>query len=137
MVLIQKYSIILKSNLLRLLILFAVLSFSTQVNAQVGIGTSTPKGALDIQSNNQGLVVPRVVQLSDVTDGNGNSAVNASIVYVTTTDSFCFRVNEKWFCIEEDGNGDPILVNNSAMGSLVQNPVIQETQQDSTTTKKN
>jgi len=99
--------------------LLFLLSFESQ--AQIGIGTKSPKGALDVQSSDQGLIVPRVANLSDVTDGHGNPAVNASIVYVTSTDSFCFRVNNKWFCIEEDSNGNPTLSENIPVQTTGQN----------------
>lgn len=42
-----------------------LLLFSTTVFGQVGIGTNTPKGALDINSTNAGLVYP-VVNLVDI-----------------------------------------------------------------------
>lgn len=80
--------------------------------AQVGIGTTDPKGSLDVTSiNNTGLVLPRVTSIEDVTDGNGNAPVNGTMVYDLSRNTTCFYQNNSWICISEDGNGNPILTN--------------------------
>lgn len=54
--------------------------------AQVGIGTTTPNGALDIQSSNNGLVIPRV-QLTSIADNvtvvnpNASPLLTSTLVY--------------------------------------------------------
>lgn len=58
--------------------------------AQVGIGTTTPEGALDVSSNNSGVVVPRVAltsktDLITVVNPQGGNVVNGTLVWNTTT----------------------------------------------------
>lgn len=66
------------------------LCFSTSIiSGQVGIGTATPEGALDLESTTTGLVFPRVT-LSSVTDDttvtnpNGGVLAIGTAVYNTT-----------------------------------------------------
>jgi hypothetical protein len=89
-----------KSNPLLLVLLFisSLASF-----AQVGINTTSPKGALDIVSTNQGVVIPRVDDINTVTDGQGNSPVDGTVAYDTSTNSFCFRANSMWICTDSTG----------------------------------
>ncbi len=73
---------------LSLSIFFFSVSFIT---AQVGIGTTSPKGVLDIESSTQGIVFP-VVSLTDlttetITNPNGGSIVAGTTVYNTNTTS--------------------------------------------------
>ena len=44
--------------------------------AQVGIGTTTPQGALDVTSTNSGLILPRVANTAAVT-----SPVDGMLIY--------------------------------------------------------
>ena len=69
-----------KSLLNFLIILF--LSFS--LNAQVGIGTTSPNGALDIDSANNGLLIPRVA-LTDLTTLTVLTPTASEMVYNTTS----------------------------------------------------
>ncbi len=89
--------------------LFLLLLFiSSSAIAQVGIGTTDPQGILDITSTDMGLVVPRVASIEVVTDGDGNDAVNGTIVYDQSRRSTCYRANDSWICIGKDANGRPI-----------------------------
>ena len=45
--------------------LFSI-SFSFNLYSQVGIGTSSPKGALEIVASNQGILIPRVSLTSKI-----------------------------------------------------------------------
>lgn len=65
-----------------LLVLFVVLFSTSLINAQVGIGTTTPQGALDITSANDGLLIPRVA-LTNTTTVTVTTPVASEIVYNT------------------------------------------------------
>jgi len=77
--------------------------------AQVGIGTTSPQGALDVFSSNLSLVIPRVTSIEAVTDGNGGVALDATIVYDISRSKTCFKIAGKWICLGEDVSGNPIL----------------------------
>jgi len=81
---------------------------------QIGIGTADPKGVLDINSNDQPIVVPRVSSLQAVTDGQGNPAVNGTVVYDMSKNAICFRTKNKWFCIQESILGTPEISENTS-----------------------
>ena len=67
-----------------LLIMLAFIGLSN-LNAQVGIGTENPKGALDVDSDDAGIVVPRVANTAAVTN-----PVNGMIIYDLSSN--CFRL---------------------------------------------
>jgi hypothetical protein len=73
------------------------------------MGTVAPKGILDISSIDTGLVIPRVTKIEDVTDGDGNMAVNGTVVYDISRDKTCFRIDEKWVCLGTDSSGNPSI----------------------------
>ena len=85
------------------LLIFLFISFSQLCFAQVGINTTTPEGALDVVSSDQGIVVPRVSDINDVTDGQGNPPVDGTVAYDTSTNSFCFRAAGQWICTNSAG----------------------------------
>lgn len=72
--------------------IFLVSLYSIFINAQVGIGTTYPNGALDINSTNQGLIIPRV-SLTDVTlatpviNPTGGSLLTSTLVFNSNTTS--------------------------------------------------
>lgn len=58
--------------------------------SQVGIGTTLPKGALEINSSNQGVIIPRVALTSKnvdlpVINPQGGALIESTIVYNTVT----------------------------------------------------
>jgi hypothetical protein len=58
--------------------------------AQVGVGTTTPNGALDVSSSTQGLIPPRVVLTSAIVQApvinpQGGAIVEGTVVYNTAT----------------------------------------------------
>ena len=92
--------------------LFATAHFITS-NAQVGIGTTSPKGALDIESNTSGVVIPRV-GLNDVnqslpiTNPNGGNLVTGTLVFNTTNlpplqQGFYYWNGVKWVALQGSG----------------------------------
>ena len=70
------------------LVLFAFLSFYFSYS-QVGIGTTTPRGAVDIASTTQGLVFPNVALVNTITETavnpQGGSIPTGTVVYNTAT----------------------------------------------------
>ncbi|MFK5981959.1 MAG: hypothetical protein QM499_03510 [Flavobacteriaceae bacterium] len=99
---------------MRFFLQFTILLLSFSIIAQVGIGTTSPEGALDIvTSNDTGLIIPRVSSIENVTDGNGNDPVNGTIVYDLSRGTTCFYTNDKWLCMDTDNNGDPVLTDES------------------------
>jgi hypothetical protein len=59
---------------------------------QVGIGTASPQGALDVSSTTGALIVPRMT----TTQRDALTAVNGMIIYNTTTNQFNFFENGAW-----------------------------------------
>jgi hypothetical protein len=103
-------------------ILFLIIC--TALNAQIGIGTTTPQGALDVNGNNtMGMVIPIVSDLSEVTTPNGSTPVNGTIVFDSTNGRLCFRLEGRWSCFGDDGNGG------SAFANVYPAPAIFQTQE--------
>ncbi|MDT8347539.1 MAG: hypothetical protein RQ756_07030 [Flavobacteriaceae bacterium] len=77
-------------NYKSILSLFTVLLFSTILNAQVGINTTNPNAALDVESADQGVLFPRVALTAKnnpapVINPNGGNIADGTIVYNTNT----------------------------------------------------
>ncbi len=88
------------------LLTFITLLFVSTTFAQVGIGTTSPEGALDIVSTNDtGVVIPRVSSIDNVTDGQGNPPANGTLVYDLSKNAICFYLNQKWACMEFNLDG--------------------------------
>ena len=68
--------------------------------AQVGIGTTTPEGALDVVSSNAGMVIPRVSDIDSVTTPDGNPPVDGTIVYDLSLERLCMRIAGFWVCTD-------------------------------------
>lgn len=67
--------------------LFTFLFSIVETSAQVGIGTTTPQGALDITSTNDGLVIPRVSLGGANFSAPLTAPVNSELVYNTNNNS--------------------------------------------------
>jgi len=61
-------------------------------NGNVGIGTSSPEGALDVASTTGAFIVPRMT----TTQRDALTAVNGMIIYNSTTAAFNFYENGSW-----------------------------------------
>ncbi len=61
-------------------------------NGYVGIGNTSPQGALDISSTTGALVVPRMTEA----ERNALPQINGSIIYNTDTNEFNFFENGAW-----------------------------------------
>ncbi|MEZ4874670.1 MAG: hypothetical protein R2793_04300 [Flavobacteriaceae bacterium] len=78
-----------KKNTLFSFIIVLVFSYSAISIAQVGIGTTSPKGALDVESSGYGFVYPRVALTSTIVESpvvnpNGGGLVVGTTVYNTS-----------------------------------------------------
>jgi hypothetical protein len=104
-------------------ILFFLFSICISVNAQIGIGTTTPQGALDVSSNNMGLVIPIVTDLNAVTTPGGDEPVNGTIVFDASNNRLCLRLSGRWSCFGEDGSGG------SAFSNIYPPPTLFTTQE--------
>ena len=82
----------LKQQFLTLLFLAASLSTS----AQIGIGTTTPEGALDVVSANSGHVVPRVANTAAVVNPQGGAISNGTMVYDLSSNCIKAYQNGAW-----------------------------------------
>ena len=80
-------------NLKYILLCVTILTFtSAAIYAQVGIGTNTPEGILDLSSSTQGIVFPRVALTArnveaPVVNPNGSNLVAGTTVYNTVNTS--------------------------------------------------
>ena len=106
-----------------------------KVNAQVGIGTSSPNASsqLDVLANNKGILIPRVALTStrDVTTiSNGN--VNSLLVFNTQTVSdiipgYYYWYNNKWIRLGVEGNITNLIDNGDGTITYINELNIKET----------
>ncbi|MEZ4794538.1 MAG: hypothetical protein R2773_03520, partial [Flavobacteriaceae bacterium] len=95
------------------------LVFPLYLFGQVGIGTLSPFGMLDINSGDLGLLLPRVTSIEDVTDGQGNLAVDGTVVYDVSRDKTCFRIDGCWVGMGKDSGGNSLVEKvNPFLGSV-------------------
>jgi uncharacterized protein (TIGR02145 family) len=76
----------------KLLLSAAFMAASFMTFAQVGIGTTTPKGMLDVTSATSGLVLPRVANVGIVVNPNGGALADGTMVYDISNN--CVRAYE-------------------------------------------
>tara|TARA_R110002020_G_scaffold145603_1_gene319059 strand:+ start:10818 stop:11669 length:852 start_codon:yes stop_codon:yes gene_type:complete len=94
---------------------FSILG-SVVTSAQVGIGTTTPQGALDISSSNSGVVIPRVGIISatdntTVINPNGGAVLPSTMIYNDgsggfTPVGFLFWNGANWTAVSGKSSGD-------------------------------
>ncbi|HTO36629.1 MAG TPA: hypothetical protein VLZ72_10350, partial [Flavobacterium sp.] len=77
-------------TILTKLTVMSVVLFSALIQAQVGVGTTTPQGALDVSSSDSGMLVPRVSLTSvlvaaPVLNPQGGGLATGTLVYNTAT----------------------------------------------------
>ena len=62
----------------------------------VGIGTTTPEGALDVKSTTTGLVVPRVANTAAVVNPQGGAIPNGTLIYDLSSNCIKAYENSSW-----------------------------------------
>jgi hypothetical protein len=67
-------------------------ALTIKTSGNVGIGTITPQGKLDVSSTTGGFIVPRMT----TAQRDALTAVNGMIIYNTTTNQFNFYENGSW-----------------------------------------
>ena len=88
----------------KLLFSVALFAASLTTNAQVGIGTVNPEGALDVVSTNSGIISPRVANINAVT-----SPVNGMMVYDILNKCARAYENDAWSnCFNGTVANDPV-----------------------------
>ena len=95
--------------------------FTSILSAQVGVGTTSPNGALDVTSTNNGLLIPRIA-LSATNVATVITPTTSEIVYNTTTSAagpnqvtpgFYYWNGTLWIRLTTGNNNDWTLTGNS------------------------
>ena len=80
-----KYSVIHAIKSIALTVIFIVLMFTTFSQQNIGIGTTTPDSSalLDLNSNNKGLLLPRIALTgSNIWSLSGSKPTDGMIIYI-------------------------------------------------------
>ena len=80
----------------KVLLCAAFMAASFTSIAQVGVGTNTPAGALDVDSTTSGLVMPRVANTGVVVNPNGGPIENGTMVYDLSINGVNVYANGSW-----------------------------------------
>ena len=85
--------------------------------AQVGVGTTTPQGALDVSSTTDGLLIPRIA-LTNTTTATVTSPTASELVYNTATvndvtPGFYYWSGSQWVRVATGTNNDWSLTGNA------------------------
>ncbi|UPQ80032.1 hypothetical protein M0M57_04150 [Flavobacterium azooxidireducens] len=100
-------------NKFYLILTLVLAGFLHPVFAQVGVGTTTPQGALDVNSTTNGMLIPRVTLTSaivanPVVNPQGGALQNGTLVYNTATNGtapnnvvpgFYYWLTNRWVAI--------------------------------------
>lgn len=104
-----------KNNSMKKTFLFLTILLTHFVLGQVGINTTTPRGALDVSSpqQNLGMVLPSVTKIEDMINPqtNDNNIPSGTIVFDMSRNTICIRYGNAWQCT--DVNGQKSIVNSS------------------------
>lgn len=87
----------------KIFLLFIYMSVSFTCFSQVGIGTKTPAGTLEVTSGDEkklGLVVPIVAKLENVKNAiTGEIVKQGTIVFDEQRNTICYKTSNNWTCM--------------------------------------
>lgn len=88
------------------------------INAQVGIGTTSPQGALDITSSNNGLLIPRVALINNTDAVTVSTLTVSELVYHTgsvglPTEGYYYWNGTVWTMLSNSVGNNWSLIGNS------------------------
>ena len=93
---------------------------TVSATAQIGIGTMSPQGALDVVSPDNGIILPRVANTAAVT-----TPINGMLVYDVSSKCFKGYANDAWTnCLSATSN--PIVSSLDCAGAVASPSVINE-----------
>lgn len=113
--------------MIRFITFFTIISFFSISNAQVGIGTTTPNAALDVDSNTDGVLIPRVSltatniatvitpTISELVYNNNTSAAGPNQV----TPGFYYWDGSLWIRLSTGNSNDWSLTGNAGTNSAI------------------
>ena len=101
-----------KKNYLNLFMsIFLLLTFISS-NCQVGIGTTTPRGILDLNSpieSNLGLVLPANLSPTNIVNPQGDTVAEGTMIYDSTDKCVKYFNGTSWSeCLEENSTGSAL-----------------------------
>ncbi|APD06339.1 hypothetical protein UJ101_00802 [Flavobacteriaceae bacterium UJ101] len=89
-----------KTLLFSIFILFLMIN-TTFIYSQVGIGTDSPKGILDLKSSNMGLVLPRVANIDHVKRPDGTSPEKGTLIYDSINNQIMLFDGSNWSSLKK------------------------------------
>ena len=99
-------------------LLFMYFIITISCYAQVGIGTNTPNGSLEVTSGEEakfGLVLPIVAKFEDVKNTIAGQPVKiGTIVFDEQRNTICYKTTTSWNCTNGYSQTDPVNVDNQA-----------------------
>ena len=75
----------------KFILIITIIVSSFTIDAQVGVGTTSPESALDIVSTNSGVIIPRITNTTAVT-----TPVNGMLIYDLSANCFKGYENDGW-----------------------------------------
>src|SRR6187402_2389438 len=98
-------------------LIFVLLLIQAYCFAQVGVGTTTPTGALDITSTTDGLIIPRIRLVNTATTTVVTPTISELVYNTATTGDvtpgFYYWDGTKWIRLVSGKNDDWTLIGNA------------------------
>jgi len=94
-----------QNKIKNLLLTILALLLGVPAFAQVGVGTGTPEGVLDVKNSTQGIVLPKVQSIDSVKAPDGGEAVTGTLVYDLSRACARVKENTRWSGCILDSSG--------------------------------